>query len=668
MGSSGAELDDPEDGRMTIESVFGANGLLSEKFKGYAPRKGQVDMAIAVEKAIAEKGHLIAEGPTGTGKSLAYLVPAIEWAMRKEKFSSAVGKKVIVVTGNIALQEQLVGKDLPSLREIMPEAFDFCLAKGKNNYLCVDALGKALANNALAGKDGQIARLLEWAQTTSTGDVSEFPEMPEPALWRQMSVQSDECKGSSCKWFAQCFAEKAKRHQIGAQVVVTNYHMFFAHLKVREKMRELQARGAPVELDHVLPTADVIVFDEAHKAADIARDFLGFQLTKGALDRLVQGFNHELGPQVKAAADRFFRQLGEWKRNKGYRSRLKKGHPLQPAGALLFDLCNKVAQYYKVNAANSAWAPEEKAELEMRAKRGFTIADQIAEAMEPEKHEDIVYFIEEAPNGAAMLKSKPIKVDGWLSRELFGSFPTVIVTSATLATGATGGFEFIKKELGLKECAEMVAESPFSWKNQVLFVCPKTMTDPKEYSTFASSVADHVVKIARASKGRLLGLFTSYKVLEATHRACSEELPFRIFKQGEAPRTMLVNKFKDDVDSCLLGCESFWAGVDVPGESLSCVVIDRLPFPTPEDPIVDAIAAKDDKWFFNYAVPRAIIQFKQGFGRLIRTTTDRGVVVVLDRRVTDMGYGRSFIAALPKGIGFSRDVSSVEEFFAAFGT
>ena len=653
---------------MTIENVFGEEGLLAAKFKGYAPRRGQVDMAEAVERAIVEKGHLIAEGPTGTGKSLAYLVPAIEWATKKEAIRSSLPKKVIVVTGNIALQEQLVGKDLPLLQGIMPEAFDFCLAKGKNNYLCVDALGKTLANNATASKEGQLARLLAWAQSTTTGDVSEFPEQPEAGLWRQMSVSSDECKGSSCKWFSKCFAEKAKRHMIGAQVVVTNYHMFFAHLKVREKMKELQARGAPVELDHVLPPADVIIFDEAHKAADIARDFLGFQLTKGSVEWLVRGFNHDLQPKTKEASDRFFRALAEHKRSRAYKSRLKKGHPLAAVALPLQQLLTQVAEFYKVNAASSAWAPEEKAELDMRAKRGFTLASQLEEAMEPEKRSDVVYFIEETMNGSAMLKSKPIDVGPWLSRELFESFSTVVVTSATLATGASGGFEFIKKELGMKQCAEMVAESPFSWRNQVLFVCPKTMTDPKDYATFAGSVAEHVARIARASRGRMLGLFTSFKVLEAAHRVCTSELPFRIFKQGEAPRTMLVNKFKDDVESCLLGCESFWAGVDVPGESLSCVVIDRLPFPTPEDPIVDAIAEKDKNWFFNYAVPRGIIQFKQGFGRLIRTTTDRGVVVCLDRRVTDMSYGRSFVAALPKGIGFSRDVSDIEEFFAAYGT
>lgn len=656
---------------MTIEGVFGPEGLLSQKFEGYAPRKGQVDMAAAVEKAIADHSHLIAEGPTGTGKSLAYLVPAIEWATKKDPVAPSRAKKVIVVTGNIALQEQLVGKDLPLLQGIMPEAFQFCLAKGRNNYLCADALGKTLANNALAGKDGQIQRLLAWAQTTQTGDVSEFPETPEPSLWKQVSTTSDECKGSSCKWFQQCFAEKAKRAMLGAQIVVTNYHMFFAHLLIREKMRELQQRGAPVDLDVVLPPADVVVFDEAHKAADIARDFLGFQITRGQIDWLVRGFNHELGEAAKRSADQFFRALGEHRRSRTYKSRLKEGHPLAAVGEALSATLSLVADFYRKAAAAASWSPDERAELEVRGKRGAQLASQVLEAISPETRDDMVYFIEEntirsrdGERTVYALKSKPIEVGAWLDRALFQSYPTVVVTSATLATGNAGGFEFVKKELGLKQAAEMVAESPFAWRDQVLFVVPKTMADAKDYAAFAPEAARHVRSIARATKGRLLGLFTSFKGLSAAYDAC-RDLPFHVFKQGEMPRTMLVNKFKADVSSCLLGCESFWAGVDVPGESLSCVVIDRLPFPTPEDPIVDAISAKDDRWFFNYAVPRAIIQFKQGFGRLIRTTTDRGVVVCLDRRVTDMSYGRSFVAALPRGIGFSREVSSIESFFAA---
>jgi ATP-dependent DNA helicase DinG len=653
-----------------IEDVFGAGGALAAKFPGYAPRKGQVDMAKAVETAIAGKHHLIAEGPTGTGKTLAYLVPAIEWATQTQ------GKRVLVVTGNIALQEQLVEKDLPLLKEVMGRKFEFALSKGKNNYLCMDQMGKSLAGGMLS-EDVQMARLIEWAQQTQTGDVSEFPETPPPRLWKQLSTTSDECKGSSCKHYKDCFAEQAKRRTQSAQVVVTNYHMFFNHLKVRAKMRQLREQGAPVEMDIVLPPADVIVFDEAHKAADICRDFLGFQMSKSQIDWLVRGFNHEMADECRRAAEAFFKALSAHKQSKLYKARLKAGHGID--GEHLARSLELVGRFYKSNADGASWSPDERAELEMRARRAYTLAKQVREACAPEQNPGSVYFIEDnAPPSSGgsrdmtrastnvTLKSKPIHVGEWMAQELFSQFATVVLTSATLST-STGkaAFAFLKKDMGLdlvdRKTEEMIAESPFTWKDQVLLCVPDTMSDAKDFANFGPSVAKHVRQIAETTRGRMLGLFTSFKVLEQAATAC-RGLPYRIFKHGEMPRTMLTQKFREDVSSCLLGCESFWAGVDVPGESLSCVVIDRLPFPTLDDPIVDAIAAKDDKWFFNYAVPRSIIAFKQGFGRLIRSTTDRGVVVVLDRRLLEMSYGRSFIASLPKGIGMTRSVPAIAKF------
>jgi len=660
-----------------IDDVFGPEGILSKQFEGYAPRKGQVDMARAVAAGITGRRHVIAEGPTGTGKSLAYLVPAIDWATRprENEPSRHEPRRVIVVTGNIALQEQLVTKDLPLLQGLLPRAFNFTLQKGRNNYLCHDAVNKYLAGNAAARHEPQMERLLAWAQETKTGDVSEFPETPAPMLWKQLSVSSDQCKGSSCKYHEQCFAEVAKRSMVSANVVVTNYHLFFAHLLVRAKMRELQAKGAPVNLDIVLPPAGVVVFDEAHKAADIARDFLGFQISKGSIEWLVRGFRHELADEIRRASDAFFADLLEHKRSKLYKSRLKAGQPVQ--GQALADLLLRVGDVYKHHANAAAWSQDERAELEMRARRSYTLSDQILTAMAPEKNPQAVYFIEESFGGtgskgpgnltksSCVLKSKPIEVNDWLERELFNEYPTVVVTSATLSTGnGSGSFEFVKKDIGLKQADEIIAESPFKWRDQVLFVVPSTMVDAKDYMNFAGAAANHVADVARASRGRMLGLFTSYKGMDAAAQAC-RGLPFKVLTQKDGPRTQLVQKFKADVSSCLLGCESFWAGVDVPGESLSCVVIDRLPFPTPDDPIVDAIAEKDSKWFFNYAIPRAIIQLKQGFGRLIRTTSDRGVVVCLDRRITESSYGRSFIAALPRGIGFSKKMESIDRFFSA---
>lgn len=655
-----------------IDEVFGATGLLSKKFPGYAPRKGQIDMARAVEAAIAGRRHLVVEGPTGTGKSLAYLVPAIDHSIRAtaakaKQGSRAEVERVIVVTANIALQEQLVSKDLPLLADVLETPFRFQLAKGKNNYLCLDSLAKTIAEGLMKG-DRFIQRILDWAQTTETGDVSEFPDVIAPATWRKFSTSSDECKGKRCKYYEQCWPEIAKRGMHNAHVVVTNYHLFFAHLLVREKMRQLAAAGAPVDPDVVLPAASVVIFDEAHKAADIARDFLGFSLTKGQIDWLVRGFNHEIAGQTVEAANAFFAAVLSHKKSHQYRSRLKPGHPLTMVGEALAMMLDRVSKFYKDSVTAAAWDEDQKAELEHRAKRGAVLASQVRQAIYPEKQKDVVFFIEDSFNEATgrsnvSVKSKPIDVAPWLKTELFEQFKTVVLTSATLATSDTGGFSFVKKEMGLEKSDELVAESPFAWKDQVLLVVPKTMCMPDDRDMFPSAVAQHVKETCEAANGRTLGLFTSYKNLkEAAARL--ERFRHRVFKQGDAPRTKITQQFRDDVNSVLLGVESFWAGVDVPGESLSVVVIDRLPFPTPDDPIVDAISERDDKWFFNYAIPRAIIQFKQGFGRLIRTTTDRGCVVVLDRRIREKPYGRQFLKALPPVL-MSDDVTAVGRFLAA---
>lgn len=645
-----------------IDEVFGAEGLLAAKFPGYAPRKGQIDMARAIERAIASQQHVVAEGPTGTGKSLAYLVPSIAHATAQKKKKGAV----IVVTANIALQEQLVSKDLPLLRDILPTQFSFGMMKGKNNYVCVDALGKVLSESLMSSGDRMLTRLVEWAQTTETGDVSEFPETPPPALWRRLAVGSDECKGQGCKWMGSCFSEKAKRAAWSADVVVTNYHMFFAHLRVREKMRQLKQAGAPVEVDVVLPPASVVIFDEAHKAADIARDFLGFQVTRGQIDWLLRGFNHDVAREATTAATRFFAALLELKKSRKYRARLRSGTDVQELhGIELADAMDRVGAFYEESIKAAAWSDDEKSELQVRARRSRTIAGQLREAMSPGDRDGIVYFIEETfskTGPSATLKSKPIKVDDFLREELFGQYSTVVLTSATLATGGSGQpFDFVRKEMGLDGGADIVAESPFRWEEQAMLVVPRTMTNPKDMETFPGAVAKHVRDVARAAGGRTLGLFTSFKNMDTAYRAC-EGLPYRVLKQNDAPRTKLVEEFKRDVTSILLGCESFWAGVDVPGEALSCVVIDRLPFPTPDDPIVDAIAEQDRNWFFTYAIPRAIIAMKQGIGRLIRATTDRGVVVVLDRRLTTMSYGRAFLKALP-AMRMADEVEDVAAFF-----
>lgn len=652
----------------SVDSVFGEGGLLAAKFPGYRPRSGQVDMARAIEEALANRRHLIVEAGTGVGKSVGYLVPAIAHAIAAKKRAKGRlddgSSRVVVVTANIALQEQLMTKDLPALASVLPEPFSFAMLKGRNNYLCVDALGKVLGD--VGTREPQMKRLLVWAQETKTGDVSEFPETPVPGSWRRLAVGSDECKGSACKFRQQCFSERARASASAADVVVTNYHLFFAHLVVRQKMKEIRASGGAVDLDVVIPAAQTIVFDEAHKAADIARDFLGFQVSRGQVDWLLNGFNYDLAAETRREALRFFDAALELKKSKRYRARLRRGHGLD--GDALASCLERVSKYFRESIAATAWTADEVAELTARARRSAAIAANIREATGEHESADVVYFLEEAVSGrdrvpTCALKSKPIEIAAWAKKELFESFSSVVLTSATLATSTDRPFAFVRKEIGLEGGGELVAASPFRWDQNAMLVVPRTTADPKDREAFPASVAEHVRAICEAAGGRTLALFTSYRNLQAAFARC-EDLPFRVMRQGDLPRTKLVAEFRADVASCLLGCESFWAGVDCPGETLSCVVIDRLPFPTPDDPIADALAERSGNSFFTHSVPRAIIAVKQAAGRLIRSETDRGCVVILDRRVTESSYGRAFVKALPR----MRIADEIDDVAAFLGT
>ena len=644
-----------------VDAVFEVGGLFAKAWPGYKARPGQLRLAKAVEAAIESGDHLVAEGPTGVGKSLAYLVPSI-LDIQKDS-SGTVKRRVIVVTANIALQEQLVEKDLPGLAKVLPRPFAFASIKGRNNYVCLSAREKVHSDALL--HDPVMSRLLAWADSTQTGDVSELEQVPPPALWRKLAVGSDECKGSTCKFAAQCFANRARAKLERADVIVTNYHLFFAHLVVRRKMKEIRANGGDCELDVVLPPADVVVLDEAHKAADIAREFLGFTITRGQVDWVLRGLEDDVEKEVRREAHRLFDAALELRKSKRYRSRLKVGHGLdfEPL-ALALDRLGKHYAALLPTAASS----DEMADMQSKLRRAGEIARNLRAAQKPEEDQETVYFLEETLGkvpGCA-IRSKPIDVSEWLSEELFDEFDSVILTSATLATGSRNSrpFDFIRREVGLQGGVDLVVESPFDWARNAMLIVPRTVGDPKERETFPASVASHVRDVALAAGGRTLALFTSYKNLSAAHEACRDEgsrFPFRLFRQGDMPRTKLVAAFREDVSSCLFGTESFWAGVDVPGESLSCVVIDRLPFASPDDPIVDALAERSSRWFFEHAVPKAIIAVKQGAGRLIRTETDRGCVVILDRRIVEMSYGRAFLAALPS-MRIADEVADVAKF------
>jgi ATP-dependent DNA helicase DinG len=613
-----------------LDAVFDADGHLARALDGYAPRAGQIALARSVDDAIERGLHLLAEAPTGTGKSIGYAVPVTHHA--------AGGLRAVIATANIALQEQLVRKDLPLLARALPWDVSFALLKGRNNYLCAARLAESRAGwlpfTADPGEAAASAAIEDWATTTVTGDVSDLPFEPPPRLWRRYSVLAEDCPAAACRFHDECFAMRARAAAGRASVVVTNYHLLFAHLQLRDATGE----------ELVLPHFDVAVLDEGHKAADIARDFFGFRVTAGGVRfaaRLLGRIGHEgLRVALESQAAAFFAALLAHRRAPEYRARLR-----EPDVVPAEELCDtlRAAAHAYAGAAEAAQDGGEHAELDRAARRADTLAARIGAAVAL-RDRGAVYYLDVDDEERAALCSKLVDVAPFLARALFGAAKSVTVTSATLSTGES--FEFARRELGVEMARELIVGSPFSFGDQCLLVVPDGMPLPTD-ATFPAAVADTVAEVIDLARGRTLGLFTSYRNLHLTRDRLAGS-GHRVLVQGALPRTTLIDEFRRDVHSVLLGTESFWGGVDVPGESLSCVVIDRLPFLTPDDPLLDAISERDERCFSTQSLPRAVIAFKQAFGRLIRAATDRGVVVVLDRRILTRRYGEAFLQSLPR--------------------
>ncbi|MBI3184647.1 MAG: DEAD/DEAH box helicase family protein [Myxococcales bacterium] len=616
-----------------LDEVFGKDGLFAARFPGYEMRDGQVALSRIVDQAMREERHALGEGPCGTGKGVAYGVPAVYHAHHHKK-------RVVIATANIALQEQLVTKDLPMLAEVLPWKFSFALLKGRNNYWCSDRAAESEGRGELSGlyddeQDRQMDAVLAWAKGTATGDMSELSFVPLPQVWSKVSVTSDECKGEECRFRETCFSERAKETAKAADIVVTNYHLLFAHLAVRRETGQ----------DLVLPSFDLLVLDEAHEAAEIARDFFGFSVSEhsvGRLARYAADFgDKKLADRLRREAEAFFSRVASFARSPAYRRRLK-----TPGFA---DTTTVVGELRVLASKALARVEDEGLEREKRAtarnayRLATTAAERITEAVQ-QADPGKVYWIDLDGKGRARLKAKPVDVSAVLRAELFEQTDSVTLVSATLT--AAGTFDFVRREVGVPDGAlEVVAETPFDFERQALLIVPEGLPDPRE-PTFVGAVAEVVRRVIELCNGRTLGLFTSYKNLNAVYERVVGN-GHRVLRQGELPRAELTRIFKEDISSVLLGTDSFWTGIDVPGEALTGLVIDKLPFPHPEDPVIDAICERDPRAFQNYLVPKAIITLRQGVGRLIRSQKDVGVVVLLDRRIAEKAYGRQFLKSLP---------------------
>ncbi len=635
-----------------IEMVFGAGGLLAQRRENYEERPGQIAMARSVDEAILCDRKIAIEAPTGTGKSIAYLVPAIAHAVE-------TGRKVIVATANIALQEQLLEHDLPSLREALPWEFSFALAKGKSNYACLHEASEL--DEYEDWQADEVQAVQDWLAETRTGDWSEIHWELNPLVKRLFVVDHDECPGKSrCKQGARCWAELARDRVRQATVVVTNYHLLMAHLSLQAKI----GRGN----SKLLPDLDIVVLDECQKMCDIARDFFGLRITESAVrrlarflpmpegDRATRGRNAAFKAELAARAGQVFAEVG----------RLAPAHQPRLRGPLPIDLSRvneslgQLAAAYTAQAAvqaeedgPEAYYRDEFGELsrkgnawDHRAQRCRDAVATLATLVLGDLDDGLVRFIGSTDRGRPTLEAKLVDVGPELNQQLFSCCRSVVMTSATLAVD--NSFDYFARDAGLIDYDSLVVPTPFDFRRQcALVICPSA-PEPDELE-FGAFMCQKLEEIVRAAGGRTLGLFTSYRNLDRAHEfLAARKLPFKLLRQGQGERSRLLDEFKRDRASVLLGTDSFWAGVDVQGESLSVVVIDKLPFPRMNDPVLSVLSERDPKRSFRKdSVPRAVIQFKQGFGRLIRTAADCGVVVLLDPRIVTRRYGRQFISSLP---------------------
>ncbi len=617
---------------LTVKQFFGRKGLLSEWHPNYEFREGQLRMAETVESALADKRHLIVEAGTGTGKTLAYLVPAI-----------LSGKRVIVSTGTKNLQEQLYFKDIPFLEQHLGK-LRTCYMKGRANYACRQKIYDAEKEPILTGleevADFQIIR--EWEKTTETGDRAEIKQLPEnSSTWAKIDARAEACTGQKCTQFERCFITQMHIKANESDLIIVNHHLFFADLNVKG-----DERGA------ILPDYSAVIFDEAHEIEDTAGQYFGVSVSSSQIEDFSRdvvilsnrkSFNSsELDNVLMTLNDKaanFFVLINAPEGRTGYRAQDAFLEHHEEAYRNVLYALEIVALQLELTKS----APDEVLPLMARARDMIKRLEFWMES----RDKRYVYWIERRGR-RTFLQATPIDVSAMLDERLFDAVDSVVLTSATLAVA--GGFDFVQQRLGVRNARTELVESHFDHHAQALLYVPQHLPDPRNQA-FTSAAALEIVELLELSKGRAFVLFTSYTQMRTIYDRVSMEIPYQTFLQGTAPRSALLAEFLATPHSVLFATSSFWQGVDVPGEQLSCVIIDKLPFAVPNDPVVEArisaIRAEGREPFREYQIPNAAIALKQGFGRLIRSKSDRGVLALLDNRITKTAYGQIFFDSLP---------------------
>jgi ATP-dependent DNA helicase DinG len=634
---------------ITVDTIFGSGGLLERSHRAYEFRRAQLEMARIVDDAFANKRQVVIEAGTGTGKTLAYLIPAIR-----------SGRRVVVSTATKSLQEQLFQKDVPFLQKHFAPNLKVALMKGRSNFLCRAKVHQIDGQAVLKGIDevDWFTQIRDWEKLTETGDRSELTFLPDDSdLWNRIDARRDLCSGQKCPEFNACFITAMHQRAHEADLIIVNHHLFFADLAIRDN-----------DFGSILPEYSAVVFDEAHEIEDVASEYFGREVSSYRFEELSRDTEAMLRfIQVEGSVlRRYLLRLRE-------RSRLffetfpeREGrYPFELAARRSFlersrepydDLLASVKRVETELAALSP-KPEEAVTL---ARRAAELRRELEFLLESEE-KTYVYWYERRGRGV-FVAATPIDVSEILRERLFEQFDTVVLASATLAVG--GRFDYLKQRLGIVPSSETILPHEFNFKDQALLYIPRTLPDVRN-PAFSASAAEEIAKLLEISKGRAFCLFTSYAQMKDVFERVSALVKFPLLLQGTAPRSTLLERFRSTPNAVLFATATFWQGVDVPGAQLSCVIIDKLPFAVPSDPIVAArvrVLQEDGRnAFAEYQVPEAVLALKQGFGRLIRSKTDRGILAILDNRIQRMQYGRIFLESLPE-YSTTHDLAAVARF------
>ncbi len=643
-----------------ISSVFNQSGSIASSMPNYEVRQEQIQMAKAVDKALFNSERLVVEAGTGVGKSFSYLVPVAQYVLENSLLA-------IISTNTISLQEQIIHKDIPFLEKAMDKDFKAVLVKGRRNYLCLRRLNRSnLKQRDLFSDEYEMrefAKVVAWSYRTEDGSLYDLNEEPDPKVWDMVSSDRESCPGKKCPHYKRCFFQAAREKIHNARILVVNHHLFFSNLVIQDEQK------------NILPEYDVLVFDEAHSIENVATEHLGINLSNSGIRYLLdllfnikkqRGLLLSIGDQdsmewvelLRKMSDSFFKEI------KGYLEEKKpygEGDSLRikEEGFVEDSLKNPITKLIEslIDAKKNLNSKEDGLEIAPFIIKLNAIKNSL-EIILNQGIEDYVYWVERSSNkriNKLSLNAAPINIGNILKDMLFSSPKPIIFTSATLSVD-NGSFKYFKDRVGVDEAKELRLGSSFDYKNQVRMYIAQNMPQPNKITEYSQAVAEKVKRYIELTNGSAFVLFTSYSLMNIVYEELEEylnEKNFNVFRQGAGlGRSKMLSGFKKEASSILFGVDSFWQGIDVQGKTLSNVIITKLPFAVPDHPVIEAriedIQKRGGDGFLEYNLPEAVLRFKQGFGRLIRSREDTGIIAILDSRIVNKSYGRSFLNSIPE--------------------